>query len=420
MDRDLTAALITIGDEILIGQIVNTNATHLSIRLTELGYSVKRILSVSDDPVDIKRTVDQYLNEFDVVITTGGLGPTHDDITKAVLMDLFGGEWVRSNEQFSIIRQIFEKRGRTVTKTNEMQADIPSTSKALINEVGTAPGLWFNRNGHDLFVLPGVPKEMKFLMDERITPILKEKNSGRFIVQRTLRTTNIAESTLADQIGPVAEFLPSHATLAFLPSFSGVRLRVMLKGNDKLTLEKELDQICSFLIEKSGTHFYGTGDEDLEEAVLSLLKATNKTLSIAESITGGLIGDKITNISGASSVFMAGFITYSNASKTQFLGVKPETLASHGAVSEPVAAEMAEGTRQRSGTDYALSITGIAGPTGGSETKPVGLVFIGVSSAEKTEVRKILFSGDRKMIKERASFSALNLLREFIQQDLKL
>lgn len=420
MDRDLTAALITIGDEILIGQIVNTNATHLSLRLTELGYSVKRIISVGDDAAEIKQTVDRYLNEFDVVITTGGLGPTHDDITKTVLMDLFGGTWIKSEEQFAIIVDFFEKRGRTVTPINEMQADIPSTSQALINDAGTAPGLWFSRTGHDLFVLPGVPKEMKFLMDERIVPILKDKNTGRYIVQRTLRTTNIGESALGEQIGPVSEFLPSHATLAFLPSFSGVRLRVMLKGNNKPSLEKDLDRICNFLIEKSGTHFYGTGDEDLEEAVLSLLKNHHKTLSVAESITGGLIGDKITNIPGASSVFMAGFITYSNEAKITFLGVKPETLAGHGAVSEPVAAEMAVGARQKTGTDYGLSITGIAGPTGATETKPVGLVFIGVSSAEKTEVRKLHLSGDRKVIKERATFSALNFLREFVLQDLKL
>lgn len=419
MDRDLTAALVTIGDEILIGQIVNTNATHLSIRLTELGYSVKRIISVGDDPDEIRQTVDRYLNEFDVVITTGGLGPTHDDITKSVLLDLFGGSWVRSEEQFAVIIDFFEKRGRKITAINEMQADIPSTSKALINEVGTAPGLWFNRNGHDLFVLPGVPKEMKFLMDERIRPILQKQNKSRFIVQRTLRTTGIGESFLAEQIGPVGEFLPSHATLAFLPSFSGVRLRVMLKGNNQADLNLELDKICQFLIGKAGSHFYGFGEEDLEEAVLTLLKEKKKTLSVAESITGGLIGDKITNIPGASEVYMTGFVTYSNKSKIELLGVKAETLSLNGAVSEPIAAEMADGARRHSCTDFGLSITGIAGPGGGSEAKPVGLVYIGVSSASKTEVRKVVIPGDRKMVKERAAFSALNFLREFLLSDLK-
>lgn len=419
MDSGLTAALITIGDEILIGQIVNTNATHLSIRLTELGYSVETIISVSDREEAIQATISDCLDNYNVVITTGGLGPTHDDITKAVLLKLFGGTWVRSEEQLAVIRQIFEKRGRTVSDLNLQQADVPSTARALINETGTAPGLWFSRNGHDLFVLPGVPTEMKFLMDDRIRPILKQKNTTSIILQKTLRTTGIPESTLAERIGPVEQFLPGNATLAFLPSFSGVRLRVMVKGDDSVKLEKELDRLTAFLAEKAGSYFYSSEDEDLEAAVIRQLKSAGQTLSVAESITGGLIGDKLTNIPGASDVFMASLVTYSNSAKTVFLDVKTETLNRFGAVSEATAAEMAEGIRRRTGTDFGLAVTGIAGPGGGSQEKPVGLVFVSASSAAQTETRRLLIPGDRKMIKERAAFSALNLLREFISPRLQ-
>jgi len=411
MDNNLTASIITIGDEILIGQIVNTNAAFLGNFLTESGYSVSNNLTVGDNEEQIKSAIITALDQYDVVITTGGLGPTHDDISKKIILEIFGGKYVRSDEQFSIIKEIFEKRGRTVSALNEQQADVPDSGKTLVNNIGTAPGMWFSKNGHDLFVLPGVPMEMKFLAVNRIKPIIESKNPNQKIVQRTLRTNGIPESTLAERIGDVKTFLPENATLAFLPSLTGVRLRVLIKGFDLNKLNEQLEKTCQLIIEKSGPYYYGEGEEEIENALVSLLKSKKMTLSVAESCTGGLIGDKLTNISGVSEVLLADVVSYSNDSKMKLLGVNPEMIKRFGAVSEQVAIEMAVGIRKTTESSIGISTTGIAGPTGGSEEKPVGLVYIGFSDGTKSFAKKLYFSGSRTTIKERTATTAFSIAR---------
>ncbi len=411
MATNLTASIITIGDEILIGQIVNTNAAFLGNFLTESGYTVSNNLTVGDNEEQIKTAIINALDQNDVVITTGGLGPTHDDITKKIILEIFGGKYVRSDEQFEIIREIFEKRGRTVSVLNEQQADVPDSGKTLVNNVGTAPGMWFSKNGHDLFVLPGVPKEMKFLALNRIKTIIEKKNPDQKIVQRTLRTQGIPESTLAERIGDVKTFLPENSTLAFLPSLTGVRLRVLIKGTDLNRINDELEKTCQLIIERSGIYYYGVGEEEIENALVSLLKSRAMTLSVAESCTGGLIGDKLTDISGVSEILLADVVSYSNDSKIKLLGVNPESIKKFGAVSEQVAVEMAEGIRKATGSSIGISTTGIAGPTGGSEEKPVGLVYIGFSDGVKSFAKKINFPGDRVTIKERTANAAFSIIR---------
>lgn len=411
MATNLTASIITIGDEILIGQIVNTNAAFLGNFLTESGYTVSNNLTVGDNEEQIKLAIINELEQNDVVITTGGLGPTHDDITKKIILEIFGGKYVRSDEQFEVIREIFEKRGRTVSALNEQQADVPDSGKTLVNNVGTAPGMWFSKNGHDLFVLPGVPKEMKFLALNRIKPIIEKKNPDQKIVQRTLRTHGIPESTLAEKIGDVKTFLPENSTLAFLPSLTGVRLRVLIKGTDLNRINDELEKTCQLIIVRSGIYYYGEGEEEIENALVSILKSKSMTLSVAESCTGGLIGDKLTNISGVSEILLADVVSYSNDSKIKLLGVNPESIKKFGAVSEQVAVEMAEGIRKTTGSSIGISTTGIAGPTGGSEEKPVGLVYIGFSDGVKSFAKKINFPGDRVTIKERTANAAFSIIR---------
>lgn len=414
MDHILKAAILTIGDEILIGQIVNTNSAFLGDNLTRLGYDVSYHLSLGDNEQQIRDEVEKALSNHDVVITTGGLGPTHDDITKKVMYDIFGGNWIRNDQQYDIIKSLFAKRNRAVTPMNAMQADVPDTCNILINDVGTAPGMWFSKNKCDLFVLPGVPKEMKYLTTERINPILREKNKEQFIVQRTLRTQGMPESFLAEKIGDVHSFLPNQATLAFLPSFTGVKLRVMIKGENFTYLEQQLTTVCTHLIAVCGDCYYGEDEEEIEDLVVRLLKEKKKTISVAESCTGGLISNKLTNISGVSENFMAAVTAYANQAKIDLLGVKEETIEKFGAVSEQVALEMAKGVREKNKTSIGISTTGIAGPTGGTLEKPIGLVWIGYADEKQSFAKKYNFPGDREMIKERASVSALAWVREIL------
>lgn len=407
MAHDLKAAIFTIGDEILIGQIVNTNSAFLGDFLTSLGYSVSFHLSVGDDENQIRTELEKAMNACRVVITTGGLGPTHDDITKKVIHEIFGGNIVRNAPQYQIIHDIFSKRNRVVTPLNELQADVPDTCQVLVNEIGTAPGMWFHRNNCDLFVLPGVPKEMKYLTTEKIKPILSEKNKTRFIVQRTLRTQGIPESYLAERIGDVTAFLPNEATLAFLPSFTGVRLRVLIKGNNHHLLNKQLEDVCQLLIKKCGEFYYGEGEEEIEHATVKILKSKHLTIGVAESCTGGLISHKLTNISGVSEILMSSVIAYSNESKINLLGVDGGLINQNGAVSESVAIAMADGIRRQAKTNIGISTTGIAGPSGGTPEKPVGLVWIGYSDENKSFAKKYNFLGDRETIKERAAATAI-------------
>lgn len=400
--------IISIGDELLIGQTVNTNATWLAKHLTSLGVEVKWITTVGDDADDIKSALATALQRSDVVITTGGIGPTHDDITKTVAADFFESELIFKPEILEQLKRRFEKRGRKMSVTNEDQAWIPEKAQLIDNPIGTAAGLIFEKDGKKCFILPGVPSEMKMMSEKTLFPMFK--GQGQTIVQKTIRTTGLPESTAFEKLGDIKR-VEQFAKVAFLPKTSGVDIRLTVKGTDETECRKKLEQGVNIVLASVGKYVYGYDDEELEEAVAKLLIKTHKTVAVAESCTGGLLANKLTNISGSSEYFERGVVTYSNQSKIEILGIPEEILEKHGAVSLETAEAMAEAARKISGADFGISTTGIAGPTGGTEEKPVGLVYIGVSTAKEIYSKRLLFFKERLENKDRFVQAALSLLK---------
>ena len=409
----MKSAIITIGDELLIGQIVNTNQAYIAGRLNAAGVSVERMLTVGDDLDGILAAFRECWSSFQVVIVTGGLGPTHDDVTKKAVCRFFDMGLASRPDLRESIQTLLAKRGTRWGPTAEEQTLFPDNAEVIPNPVGTAAGILVARGGKYFMVLPGVPFEMKEMVDQTIIPLLESTVTGSVIRHRTLRTTGVTESMLAGQLGDVNLFLEG-ARLAFLPSPAGVRLRVSLRDQDALTADRRMQRIEETIRSKVGTYIYGTGEEELAEVLGRLLKERHLTIAVAESCTGGLIADKITDVSGSSGYLDRGLIAYSNRSKTELLGVPAELIARTGAVSQEVAEAMAAGVRQRSGTDMGLSTTGIAGPTGGTAEKPVGLVWIGYSDVSQTVARRHLFGEGRARVKERAAQAALELVRRML------
>jgi len=407
----MNAEIITIGDELLIGQVVNTNQAYIAEQLNAVGVNVERMTTVGDEDGTILDSFEAAWRRAEIVVVTGGLGPTHDDITKKAVCKFFGCELVLNPAVRDHIQTLYRGRSLAWSSAAEEQAMVPSLAEVVHNPLGTAPGLLFRDGRKCFFVLPGVPYEMKAIVDGGIVPFLRGQVRDAVIRHLTLRTTGIAESMLARQIGPVEEFLGG-ATLAFLPSPTGVRLRVSVRGTDERAVESEVKRIEDFLRARVGKYVYGTGADEIEELIGRWLTERNLTLAVAESCTGGLIADRLTNVGGSSAYFDRGVVAYSNRTKVRLLGVSEDTIARHGAVSEEVAAEMAAGVRTSAGTDLGLSTTGIAGPTGGSESKPVGLVWIGYADARETVAVRFQFGGTRRIIKERASQAAFDLLRK--------
>lgn len=405
----MRAALITIGDEILIGQIINTNAAYIGERLLEVGMRLERITTVGDSYANILDAFSDAWKKHELVIITGGLGPTHDDITKRVVTDFFQTELVRCDEAILDMELLLQKRGRKLTALHEEQALIPRGSNVIRNMVGTAPGFFFQENEQLFIVLPGVPLEMKSMMEQTILPMLKEK-SKRVIRTLTLRTTGIFESTLAERITAVLEIVGPEG-LAFLPSQTGVRIRLTVGSDDVGDADGTLRRARELITSKVGDYIYGEGAIELETVIGSILRERKQTISVAESCTGGLISHRVTNVSGSTAYFLRGVVTYSNDSKRDLLQIPDDILGAHGAVSSEVACSMAKNVRVFSETDYGLSATGIAGPTGGTDEKPVGLVWIGFSSAIETVAYKFLFGDDRLQNKERTAEAALEILR---------
>lgn len=406
----MSAIIITIGDELLIGQVVNTNAAFIAERLNEVGIPVTDMVTVADDEEHILRSLREQVDRHEVAVVTGGLGPTHDDITRGAVCAFLRVDLVRNPEAEQNVRTFMEKRGRPWSTAAENQALVPRGATIIPNRHGTAPGELFDLAGRSLIVLPGVPYEMEAMMRDFVVPYLRERNAGNVILHRTLRTTGIAESVLAKRLGPIDEILDG-ARLAFLPSPSGVRLRITMTGNDRSACERKLAGIEDRMRKKISKYIYGTGDEELEEVVGTLLAERGRTIAVAESCTGGHLANKITHVPGSSRYFERGVVTYSNRSKTELLGVPMELIERHGAVSREVAEAMARGMRTSASTDIALSTTGIAGPSGGTAEKPVGLVWIGYSDSREVLALKFQFGDERIRIKERASQAALELLR---------
>jgi nicotinamide-nucleotide amidase len=406
----MLAKLITIGDEILIGQVLNTNAAFIGEGLLSIGIKLERITTIGDNEEKIISALQRALEEYDVVIITGGLGPTHDDITKKVLVNFFHTELIMNDQVLNHVKGILQKRKIQVSAINEEQALVPKNCKVLFNEVGTAPGMQFDYNGKDIFVMPGVPHEMRHLMNTHIIPYLREKNTD-IIQTKTLLTTGIPESSLFSLLGDIND-LTKNADLAFLPSPRGVRIRIMIKNSNETFASNELSRIENIIRERANRFIYGEGKTEIEEIIGELLKSRNLKLAVAESCTGGLIANRITDISGSSQYFERGVVTYSNESKHSVLNVPMEVIQEKGAVSEEVAILMAKGVREISGVDIGISTTGIAGPTGGSELKPVGLIWIGYSDKSETFAKSFNLGGDRLVFKERASQTALDILRK--------
>ncbi len=408
----MKAEIVNVGDEILLGQIVNTNATFLSKALVSAGIEPKWITVLADDREAILNGLKIALKRADVVVVTGGLGPTHDDLTKYAAAEFFQSPLKINPDIYEGLKRRFEERGRPMPEVNRNQAEVPTKATILSNPIGTAPGLLFEKDGKLCFILPGVPREMERMTRESVLPILarrfeKKRTCLRF---KTLRTTGIFESKLMEVLGDVQK-IEQVAKVAFLPHFYGVDVRLTVKSNSDSECEERLKKAEALVRARVERYIYGVDEDTLEQKVAELLFQTKQTVAVAESCTGGLLSHKLTNVPGSSDYFDRAVISYSNRSKIENLGVSPHTLEQFGAVSEETAREMAEGVRKMAGTNWGLSTTGIAGPGGGTAEKPVGLVYIGLSGEEESTVRRFIFTTDRLANKERAAYAALEILR---------
>lgn len=406
----MKSVILTIGDEILIGQVINTNAASIAGHLNNAGLEVARVLTVGDDLGDIVRAFAECISAFDATVVTGGLGPTHDDVTKKAVCSHFGLDLVSDAATRRNIEAFLASRGRPWTSTAEEQTLVPRGATVIPNHHGTAPGILLEPGGRHFIAMPGVPYEMEYMMEEFVVPYFRSRSGERTVLHRTLNTTGIAESTLASRIGPVGEIIPG-GTLAFLPSPSGVRMRISVVAPDRASGEQRLRDAESRIRATAEKYIFGTDATSLEGAVGGLLTSRKLTLALAESCTGGLIADRLTNVAGSSAYLDRAVVVYSNRSKSEILGIPPELIERHGAVSGEVAEAMARGVRTVSSTDIGISTTGIAGPSGGSADKPVGLVWIGYSDAGRTFALKLRLGDDRVRIKERAASAALDLIR---------
>lgn len=392
----MNVTIINIGDELLIGQVVNTNASTMAHMLTEAGMEVMKTVVVGDSRDDIWQAVDAAMHSSDAVLVTGGLGPTKDDITKKLLCDYFGSELVESTVALDNVRRIFAVRGFELTPVNRAQALVPACCEVLNNDLGTAPCMWFEHEGHILVSLPGVPFEMEWLMANRVIPKLQEHFRTDVIINKNILTQGIGESFLSDLIEPWELALPASIKLAYLPVAGMTKLRLTARGSDAATLQTELAKALDGLRHIAGQFIVGEDCETLAELVHRTLTERGLTLATAESCTGGAIASALTAQAGASAYFLGGVVAYSNKVKESALGVNHSTLEAHGAVSEETAREMAEGVRRRFGTDLAIATTGIAGPDGGTKEKPVGTVWIAVSSNAGTNAALLNFPGRRR------------------------
>lgn len=420
-----SASICTIGDEILIGQIVDTNSSHISQALNSCGIKVERMISISDDRDAIIETLSKELGTNDIVIVTGGLGPTKDDITKAALARLSGTDTYRTDErQLKIVHDILSSRGLDILDINLAQASVPDTCEVIPNRLGTAPVMVFRfeeeKFGHPatLYSLPGVPFEALGALPEVLADI-KTHFPVSDIYHRTVMTYGIAESALAKMIEEWEDNLPSDMHLAYLPDpLKGVRLRLSIYGGIKEDEEKRIEAELALLRPILGENMYSEQDDTLERCIGRILAAAGKTLSAAESCTGGTISALMTSVPGSSGYYLGSVTSYANSVKTNVLGVPADIIERHGAVSSECVAAMAEGVRKLTGSDYSVATSGIAGPGGGSDEKPVGLVWIGVSSEKGTETFSLKFRHDRKRNIERFAASALNILRVKLVNEL--
>ncbi len=410
--KEKFAEIISIGDELLIGQVVNTNASWMAKSLNDIGINVKKITAVNDSADEIKEAISIAVKSSDIVLLTGGLGPTNDDITKEVLAEYYNSKLIFHQPTFEHIKHIFDSRHYILTEVNKKQAEVPENCIPLHNENGTAPGMWFEEDGVVLVSMPGVPFEMKRLMKEEILPRLKEKYNPNYIFHKTIMTIGVGESALADKIKDWQDNLPVSIKLAYLPQPGIVRLRMSASGDDKQKLLKEVGQYCEQLSAIIPEYIFGYDDISMQEVIGIKLKESGKTLSTVESCTGGYLAHLITSISGSSEYFMGSIISYSNNIKELIVGVDDTLINSKGAVSKEVVEQMAILGREKLTSDYCLATSGIAGPGGGTIEKPVGTVWIAIAFANGVKSAKFHFGEHRGRNIRRSALMALNMLRK--------
>ena len=412
----MLAEIITIGDEILIGQVVDTNSAWMAQKLNGAGISVKQISSVSDDRQHILDALQLAAQRADLIILTGGLGPTKDDITKKTLAEYFNTGLRCDEISLENVKNIFAKYNRPMLEVNLRQADVLENCITLQNQNGTAPGMWIEKDEKIYVSLPGVPFEMMYLMEEEVIPKIIKHSRLPVICHSTILTAGLGESILAEEIADIEDSLPQHIKLAYLPKLGMVRLRLSGFGKNKELLTNEITSISARITGRLADYVIASKDITIEKAVLDFMKERNLTLSVAESCTGGLIAHMLTQHPGCSAVFLGGAVSYSNALKEVMLGVNPQTLENHGAVSEETVREMAQGAIRTYRSDYSVAVSGIAGPDGGTPEKPVGTVWVAVANSEKVIARQFQFGSRRAQNIERSAISALAMLFKLLKE----
>ena len=410
----MVAEIITIGDEILIGQVVDTNSAWIGHLLNEFGIRVVQITSVRDDRRAIVNAFDEAFGHADLILVTGGLGPTKDDITKHTLAEYFHTKLVRDQATYDYLDRWITGRGMRFNALNQKQADVPAGCTVLPNRNGTAPGMWFERKGKILVSLPGVPFEMKAMMTDEVLPRLKTHFRLDPIIHKTAITYGIPESELALRLEAWEDALPEYLKLAYLPNPNNIRLRLSSYGGNEEVIRAEIDRQFERVKKMIPAHFLGFETASLEEAVAKLLAERGETLSTAESCTGGAVASRFTAMAGASGYFLGGVVAYSNGVKERVLGVSDKDLEQSGAVSRPVVEQMAEGIRQVTGSTYALATTGIAGPDGGTPEKPVGTVWLALATPTGVIAEKRQFGNLREQNIQRATAAVINMIREYL------
>jgi len=412
----VNASIMTIGDELLIGQTIDTNSAFIGTELNKVGIWVTKRVAIGDVKKDILNTLKSLAIESQIVIITGGLGPTADDITKPTLCEYFGSRMVTNEGALQNVKDIFSKLNRPLIPRNLTQAEVPDNCIVLPNRRGTAPGMWFEKDDVIYISLPGVPNEMKGLMMHSVIPELQKKLRLPAVVHKTLLTSGVGESTIADRVEDFENSLPSYIKLAYLPAYGLVRLRLTGRGSDKNVLEKELNDQFIRLQSLVNEWMVAREDISLQEALSKLLREKNSTLSTAESCTGGYIAQLITSIPGSSSVFNGSVVAYANEAKEHLLSVRHETLVKYGAVSEETVCEMLNGSLQHLNTTFAIATSGIMGPDGGSDEKPVGTVWIAVGNKKEVKAVKHFFRFDRQRNIELAAHAAMTMLFRFVNE----
>jgi nicotinamide-nucleotide amidase len=410
----MKASIITIGDELLIGQTIDTNSAWMGAELSKAGFDVYRITSIHDRREDILNALNEAAGKTDVVLITGGLGPTSDDITKQTLCEFFNTHLIINNEVLTMIEEMMVRRNFPMNEKNRQQAEVPESCRVLKNSAGTAPGMWFEKDSTIFISMPGVPHEMKHIMTEIVLPDLKERFTSQTIIHKNIMTYGTFESKLAEILTDFESKLPENIRLAYLPASGIIKLRLTATGSEFNSLSALIAEQVSKLYKIIPEFIYGEDEESLEMAVGKLLSSLNKTVSTAESCTGGEIAHLLTSIAGSSAYYKGSVIAYDNIVKTQLLGVQDYIITKYGAVSENTVREMAVGARNMLKTDFAVATSGIAGPDGGTDEKPVGTVWIAVDSERGTVCEKKVFGNDRLTNIKRFSLASLNLLRKQI------